>query len=132
MTSLSKLIEAADIAATITGDAAVEISAITSDSRQVSEGALFIAVEAGILLGAALMLVFNEDLLPPPEGLGTTARSLATVPGGSSDGGLLVGEPDGSGNVVVEAHHGVWRVSIAAREADARSVAAAARRHALA
>lgn len=56
--------------------------------------------------------------------------ALATVPGGSSDGGLLVGEPDGSGNVVVEARHGVWRVSIAARDADARSVAAAARRHA--
>jgi|GEM_PF-1677379 len=38
-------------------------------------------VQRGHVLGAALMLVFNEDLLPPPEGLGTTARSLATVPG---------------------------------------------------
>ncbi len=33
------------------------------------------------VLGAAELLVFNEDLLPPPEGLGTTAQSFQTVLG---------------------------------------------------
>jgi hypothetical protein len=33
------------------------------------------------VLGAALMLVFNEDLLPPPEGLGTSAAQFGVVTG---------------------------------------------------
>ncbi len=37
--------------------------------------------QRGHVLGAALLLVFDQNLLPPPAGLGTTARSLATVPG---------------------------------------------------
>lgn len=35
----------------------------------------------GKILGAAVMLAFEENLLPPPEGLGTTAASLDAVPG---------------------------------------------------
>lgn len=33
------------------------------------------------VLGGAELLIFNEDLLPPPEGLGTTAQSFQTVSG---------------------------------------------------
>jgi hypothetical protein len=33
------------------------------------------------VVGAALMLVFNENLLPPPEGFGTSAAQLGVVPG---------------------------------------------------
>lgn len=36
---------------------------------------------AGHVVGAAIILVFGTDLLPPPEGLGTTARSFAALPG---------------------------------------------------
>lgn len=35
----------------------------------------------GRIVGAALILAFNKDLLPPPEGLGTSAASLDVVPG---------------------------------------------------
>jgi hypothetical protein len=35
----------------------------------------------GKIIGAAALLAFEEGLLPPPEGLGTTAASLAVVPG---------------------------------------------------
>jgi len=38
-------------------------------------------VQRGHVLGAALMLVFNEDLLPPPDGLGTTAAQFGVVSG---------------------------------------------------
>jgi hypothetical protein len=37
--------------------------------------------EQGYVVGAAVLLVFDTRLLPPPEGLGTTAASLATVGG---------------------------------------------------
>lgn len=37
--------------------------------------------QAGHVMGGAAVLVFNQNLLPPPEGLGTNARSLAAVPG---------------------------------------------------
>lgn len=37
--------------------------------------------EAQHIVGAAVLLVFDTRLLPPPEGLGTTATSLAVVPG---------------------------------------------------
>ena len=36
---------------------------------------------SGHVLGSALLLLFGTDLLPPPDGLGTNARSLAVVPG---------------------------------------------------
>lgn len=51
------------------------------------------------IVGAALMLLFEENLLPPPEGLGTTAASLAVVGGDTLFGGLrgrLTFNPDGS------------------------------------
>lgn len=35
----------------------------------------------GKILGAAVILAFEEKLLPPPEGLGTTAASLDVIPG---------------------------------------------------
>lgn len=35
----------------------------------------------GKILGAAVVLAFEEKLLPPPEGLGTTAASLDVIPG---------------------------------------------------
>lgn len=35
----------------------------------------------GRIVGAALLLAFNKNLLPPPEGLGTSAGSLNAVPG---------------------------------------------------
>jgi hypothetical protein len=35
----------------------------------------------GKILGAAVILAFEERLLPPPEGLGTTAASLDVIPG---------------------------------------------------
>ncbi|HVY47998.1 MAG TPA: hypothetical protein VHB21_19055 [Minicystis sp.] len=37
--------------------------------------------EGGHVVGAAVLLVFDVNLLPPPEGLGTSAASLATVAG---------------------------------------------------
>jgi hypothetical protein len=37
--------------------------------------------ENGYIVGAAVMLVFDTRLLPPPEGLGTTAASLTAVGG---------------------------------------------------
>ena len=45
--------------------------------------------EGGHVVGAAVLLVFDTRLLPPPEGLGTTATSLATVPGDTLFGGVL-------------------------------------------
>jgi hypothetical protein len=35
----------------------------------------------GRIVGAAMLLAFNENLLPPPEGLGTSAASLNVVAG---------------------------------------------------
>lgn len=35
----------------------------------------------GRIVGAAILLAFNVHLLPPPEGLGTSAASLGVVPG---------------------------------------------------
>lgn len=35
----------------------------------------------GRIVGAAIVLAFDTRLLPPPDGLGTTAASLAVVPG---------------------------------------------------
>jgi hypothetical protein len=37
--------------------------------------------QRGHVLGAAVLLVFNEDLLPPPEGLGTSAAQFGVVTG---------------------------------------------------
>lgn len=37
--------------------------------------------QGGRIVGAALILAFNKNLLPPPEGLGTSAASLDAVPG---------------------------------------------------
>ncbi len=37
--------------------------------------------QMGHVMGGAAVLVFYQDLLPPPEGLGTSARSLAAVSG---------------------------------------------------
>ncbi|MFO0762146.1 MAG: hypothetical protein U0359_37250 [Byssovorax sp.] len=55
--------------------------------------------ENGHILGAAIMLVFDVRLLPPPEGLGTTAASLAVTPGDklfASMKGRLTFNADGS------------------------------------
>lgn len=73
-------------------------------------------MQRGHVLGAAFLLVFNEDLLPPPQGLGTSARSLATVPGdllfaglesslpfSSKDSDEVVCPPDNSPHVTVSA-----------------------------
>ena len=35
----------------------------------------------GRIIGAAMVLAFNKNLLPPPEGLGTSAESLDVIPG---------------------------------------------------
>ncbi|MCS6901935.1 MAG: hypothetical protein RMJ98_20080, partial [Myxococcales bacterium] len=37
--------------------------------------------QRGHVLGAAILLVFHEDLLPAPDGLGTTATQFGVVPG---------------------------------------------------
>lgn len=55
--------------------------------------------ENGHVLGGVPVLIFTTDLLPPPEGLGTTARSLAAVTGDvlfSSVQKALPSNPDGS------------------------------------
>lgn len=55
--------------------------------------------EKGHILGAAVLLVFDVRLLPPPEGLGTTAASLGAVPGEILFAGVrdrLTFKPDGS------------------------------------
>ena len=44
--------------------------------------------ENGHVLGAAIFLAFQTDLLPPPEGLGTSAASLAVLPGDTLFGGV--------------------------------------------
>jgi hypothetical protein len=41
------------------------------------------------VLGAAVFLAFQTDLLPPPEGLGTTAASLAALGGDDLFGGVV-------------------------------------------
>lgn len=51
------------------------------------------------IVGAAALLVFDTRLLPPPEGLGTTATSLGIVSGDklfASSRGLLTFNADGS------------------------------------
>jgi hypothetical protein len=55
--------------------------------------------EDGHVLGAAVLLAFETNLLPPPRGLGTSAASLATVPGDTLFGGItdrLTFNADGS------------------------------------
>lgn len=37
--------------------------------------------QGGRIVGAAVLLIFDVRLLPPPEGLGTSAASIAVVPG---------------------------------------------------
>lgn len=52
----------------------------------------------GKILGAAIILAFEESLLPPPEGLGTSAASLDVIPGEVLFAGLrpeLAFAPDG-------------------------------------
>jgi hypothetical protein len=54
--------------------------------------------EGGHILGSAILLGFDVRLLPPPEGLGTTATSLAVVTGDtlfSGVRGLLTFDPAG-------------------------------------
>lgn len=53
----------------------------------------------GHIVGAAVLLVFDINLLPPPEGLGTTAQSLAVVAGDDLFAGIkdrLTFNDDGS------------------------------------
>ena len=55
--------------------------------------------EAQHIVGAAVLLVFDTRLLPPPEGLGTTATSLGAVAGDKLFAGVrgrLTFKPDGS------------------------------------
>ena len=59
----------------------------------------------GKILGAAVILAFEKNLLPPPEGLGTTAASFNVVPGEvlfsgvrsqlafAEDGSTICGDP---------------------------------------
>ena len=59
----------------------------------------------GKILGAAVVLAFEKNLLPPPEGLGTTAASFNVIPGEvlfdgvrdrlafASDGSTICGDP---------------------------------------
>jgi hypothetical protein len=76
--------------------------------------------QRGHVLGAALLLVFNENLLPPPQGLGSGARSLATVSGdvlfsgvasslppSSKDDDTVRCPPDGGPTVTVSARFSV-------------------------
>ncbi|MEZ4300898.1 MAG: hypothetical protein R3B70_38545 [Polyangiaceae bacterium] len=72
----------------------------------------------GKILGAAVILAFEENLLPPPEGLGTTAASLDVVPGEvlfdgvrdklafAADGTLVCGNPLGE-TITVSGNWGV-------------------------
>jgi hypothetical protein len=53
----------------------------------------------GSVIGAAIILALDTRLLPPPDGLGTSAASLAVVPGSELFGGVmdqLTFNPDGS------------------------------------
>ena len=71
----------------------------------------------GKILGSAVLLAFEDHLLPPPEGLGTTAASLDVVPGEvlfdsvrdqlayTNDGTTICGDPGSSMNV-----SGTWAV----------------------
>ena len=55
--------------------------------------------QAQHIVGAAVLLVFDTRLLPPPEGLGTTATSLGVVAGDKLFAGVrgrLTFKPDGS------------------------------------
>ncbi len=45
--------------------------------------------EGGNVLGEAVFLAFDARLLPPPEGLGTTAASLAALGGNQLFGGIV-------------------------------------------
>lgn len=80
------------------------------DPRGVIDGTVVYAGPApctrdGKILGAAVILAFETHLLPPPEGLGTTAASLDVVPGEAlfagirdqlafaSDGSMICGDP---------------------------------------
>lgn len=70
--------------------------------------------QGGNIVGAAIVLAFEENLLPPPDGLGTTAVSLNLVTGealfrgvrsqlGFDPGGALVCPPSGAEPIVVSA-----------------------------
>ncbi|MCU0690633.1 MAG: hypothetical protein MUF54_04465 [Polyangiaceae bacterium] len=74
--------------------------------------------ENGFIVGNAVMTVFNVNLLPPPEGLGTSAHRLVVVPGdvlfaGVADqipvarNGERACPPDGAPRVTVSAD---WEV----------------------
>ncbi|MFO0660906.1 MAG: hypothetical protein U0165_13895 [Polyangiaceae bacterium] len=45
--------------------------------------------QRGHVVGAAVLLVFNENLLPPPEGFGTTAQQIQVVGGDALFQGIL-------------------------------------------
>ena len=81
MLSLTRLIENAKLDANITGDASVEITSITADSRQVKDGALFIAMPGVVADGTRYI---PEALRKGAAAIlmAKTAKSdvLATVP----------------------------------------------------
>lgn len=77
-------------------------------------------VQRGHILGSALLLVFNEDLLPAPDGLGTTAAQFGVIsgdilfesiadqlPASSKDSDEILCPPDNSPHVTVSA---AWTV----------------------
>jgi hypothetical protein len=74
-------------------------------------------VQRGHVLGAAVMLVFPEELLPPPQGLGSSARSVAVVPGDLLFAGLLSSLPPSSkdSDAVVCPAEGSGPVTVSAR-----------------
>lgn len=71
------------------------------------------------VVGSAAILIFKSNLLPPPDGLGKSARSLAVVPGdvlfssvqsllpNPTEPGKVACPPEGSPNVTVSAE---WTV----------------------
>lgn len=75
-----------------------------SGARGIIEGTVTYAGPApctrnGKILGAAIVLAFEKNLLPPPEGLGTTAASFNVVPGEVLFAGVrdqLAFAPDGT------------------------------------
>jgi hypothetical protein len=74
--------------------------------------------QRGHVLGAAVMLVFNEDLLPAPEGLGTTAAQFGVVTGDAlfaSIAGQLPASPPEDPDRVVCPPEGLPPVTVSAK-----------------
>jgi hypothetical protein len=75
-------------------------------------------VQRGHVLGAAVMLVFPEELLPAPEGLGTTAVQFGVVPGDklfASIASQLPASPQDDPDRVVCPAEGSGPVTVSAR-----------------